>query len=343
MPSLTKPRAAAIWVGIFFMSVIFTACPEATDMPATLKLTDDAVWLFPGEQGSINYAATASGGGKTAVTVDVEDPDIIEVKDYLNGVIALKGLRAGGTVITVTNNSDASLSETICVTVSNFFPEAGKIDAHIDGELVIAFDNEPLLATGGSIRIHDRVSGSLVDEIRFEDETQTTLGTSNNVINVGSQLARVDGNRVYITPHFGKLRYDGEYYVVIPPGAITAELNGSAFNGIDDGETWWFAIRAAPVLNEPVPITVDRAWNSRTDFRSVYGAMSAVADRGGDWIINVTPGIYTELVRYVGRSNITVNGTGGEPFGRDVVIQWTNNQQLDGGASGATHRRASFY
>jgi pectin methylesterase-like acyl-CoA thioesterase len=205
---------------------------------------------------------------------------------------------------------------------------------------MLTFDAAPVLRAGGSICVYDKATGVLVDTILFADEKQTCLGTSNNIINVGPQLARVSGNSVYFTPHFGKLEYGKAYYIAIPQGAIMGSLNGKSFAGLSDSNaapSWSFTTRAEPILTSVV--SVDGSQTSTADFRTVYGALKAVAPKSGNYTINVAPGTYTELVHYVGSANVTINGTGSEEYGSGVVIQYTNCNDLNGG----THTRSSFY
>ena len=348
--ALSLPLALLV-AGIIGFPVMFvTGCPGIDDSPATLQVADSA-WVSLGGNGSIDFTATRFGGGDADVRVAVEDPGIIGVASSSNGIIVIEGLSLGSTVMTVTNASDARQSARVAVSVSGFFPAREAANAHVDGELVIAFDNVPVLAPGGSVTIHRRGTGDLVDTIPFEGGALATLAGGSN-LNVGSQLVRVEGNRVHIIPRFvardgvlqNAMQHDSEYYVAIPPGAITARLNGNAFNGTsstgDGGNAWRFATRPAPTLNAATPVTVDRSWDSTADFRSLNGALLAVAGLEGDWTINIAPGVYNELVNYVTTRNasITIAGQGTAPFGRDVVIQWTNNEQMNPG----THTRASF-
>ena len=342
---LFLPLVAIIGLPAMFV----TACPGIDDSPATLQVADSA-WVSLGSNSSIDFTATRFGGGNADIRVEMEDPGIIGVVSSSGDRIVIEGLSLGGTVMTITNATDARQSAKVAVNVSGFFPARETDNAHIDGELVIAFDNVPVLSPGGSVRIHEKETGTMVDEIFFEGERLATLAGNN--LNVGSQLVRVEGNRVHIIPRFvtrngvlqNVMQYDSEYYVVIPPDAITARLNGNAFNGIRDIEgerdIWRFATRSAPPLNVATPVIVDRSWNSTTDFRSLNGALLAVAGRGGDWTINIAPGVYNELVNYVTNqnTNITIVGQGTAPFGRDVVIRWANNEQMNPG----THTRASF-
>jgi pectin methylesterase-like acyl-CoA thioesterase len=70
----------------------------------------------------------------------------------------------------------------------------------------------------------------------------------------------------------------------------------------------------------------------------VYGALKALAGKTGSWTVNVAPGVYRELVHYDGKADITIAGQGSAPFGRDVVIQYTNCNQMNNG----TATRPSF-
>jgi pectin methylesterase-like acyl-CoA thioesterase len=219
------------------------------------------------------------------------------------------------------------------------YPAVGSVNAYTDGELMITFNDPPVLNRAtGFIEIYEKEKDVPTDTILFSNEIQETLGTSNNNINVGLQMTRVVGNSLYMTPHFGKLKYNTEYYIVIPSGAISANLNGAPFNGLS--KEWAFKTRTAPNLTSP--ISVEGFQNSTADFRTVYGALEAIASKSGNWTINVAPGTYTELVHYAaGASNqsITINGTGNMDFGKDVLIQYTNGDKMNTG----THPRPSFY
>jgi hypothetical protein len=300
-------------------------------------------------QESVAYTAKAAGGANAAVTAVSADPSIVRVDDFSDGAITFTGMKTGRTTITVTHADTSFSPRIISVTVTDFpaddrygqlsavHPASGAVNVHIDGELAITFDSPPVLdRTIGFIDIYEKTSGALIDTVLFAGEKQRTLGSNNNIINVGAQMVRVEGNGVYITPHFGKLEYGREYYIAIPCEAITADLHGVPFNGLTDDKdaaSWSFTTRAAPNLVSPV--SVDGSQNSTADFRTLYAALKAIASQSGEWTINVAPGDYTELVRYVsGAANqsITINGHG-------AVIQYTNNDSMNTG----THLRSSFY
>lgn len=280
-------------------------------------------------------------------------------KHGADNVLVKTGLESN---ITPANAADPALAGKLFPAVAVNFPEsddygriAGRVYpapgsdlAYTDGELMITFDNQPSLAVGMGIFIFDKDSGEAVDAVYFDGETQTTLGNSNNVINVGSQLARVTGNSIYITPHFGKLKYNRRYYIAIPDGAVAASLNGKNFTGLSsnkDTAAWSFTTRAQPVLNVTAPVTVEGSQNSTADFRTVYGALAAIASKEGNWTINVASGVYNDLVHYAANAanqTVIINGAGGAKYGRDVVLQYSVSNFLNAGP-GETQRRPSFF
>ncbi|MDR0878727.1 MAG: hypothetical protein LBN21_11790 [Treponema sp.] len=328
---------------------------QAQSVLPSLSVSASTARITTSTPGSVTYTATATGGGTAEITAVSADPATVRVDSFAGGTIHFSGLKAGTAEITVTNTADTAQTVKIAVTVTQFltsdsygaltavYPAAGETSAYTDGEFMITFDTVPRLETGGAIYLYDKASGNVVDSILFADEKQPTLG-SVTTVNVGPQLARVDGNSVYFTLHFNKLEYGKEYYIGIPTGAITATLNNRPFEGLSDVKTvasWSFITRAAPILNESVPISVAAAHNAAPDFRTVFGALKAIPAGSGSWTINVAPGVYTELVHYANSANVTVtiNGTGSAPYGQDVVIQYTNCEDMNGG----THGRPSFY
>jgi pectate lyase len=328
---------------------------QAQSVLPVLSASAAAARVPLGQQATVNYTAKAPGGTDAQVAAVSDDPSTVRVDSAANGVITFTGLKAGSAVITVTNQAATYLTTAITVTVTNFpdaddygslaaltYPAAGAASAYTDGELSLTFDTVPVLQAGGSICIYNKATGEAVDVILFEGEKQVTLGSSNNNLNVGDQLVRVEGNTVYFTPHFGALAYGTAYYVAIPDGAISGTLAGKAFSGLSDNKaiaSWSFTTRTEPALTTAAPVIVNGAPSATPDFRTVYGALKAIAAKGGDWTINVAPGTYRELVHYVGTSNVTINGTGSAPFGADVIIQYTNSEKVNGGS----HARSSFY
>jgi pectin methylesterase-like acyl-CoA thioesterase len=345
-------------------------------IPASLTLSSPTATVVMGATPStVTATAVQPGGGTAAVSAVPVDNTVVGVA-VTNGAssstLTLTGLKVGSTNVTVTNTADpnpATNTKTLAVTVETFnasdaytlsalpallYPAPGATTAYADGELSITFDGPPTLATGGSIDIYDLTTSNLVDRIFFANETQvvssyaTTPATS-VPIKVGAQLARVSGNTLYFTPHFGALQYGTSYYVAISTTAITgAALAGTPFTGLSNARTvatWRFQTRPTPALGTTIAVDGSQA-TTTADFRTVGGALmylaahpvpAATAVR-----INVAAGTYTELVNYRGLPTpgltITVAGPAGNTRGDNAVIQYAVGGVLNGQSA-----RASFY
>jgi len=346
----------AVWSGI---KITINGVEYAVDSVLEQKILPffrvepRAVQLRKGNTARINYRAEASGGKAAGITAVSDSPEILKIEKTEPDAITVRGIASGITKLRLANAADPSLKAEIAVTVLDFppaidygrissYPESGSSGAYTDGEFRIDFDNPPELLDGGTIRIYSAESGEPVDRIAFVNERQKVLGATDNDIFVGDQLVRVEGASVFFTAHFEKLEYGKSYYIAIPRNSVRAAINGKPFEGFSDNKqnaVWTFTMRAAPRLEPSTPVTVDGAWDSSADFRTVYGAMKAVAGKTGAWTINVAPGLYRELIHYDGRADITIAGQGSAPFGRDVVLQYVNCNQMNGG----TNTRPSFY
>jgi lysophospholipase L1-like esterase len=318
---------------------------------ASFFVSPKMIRLRRGDTAELDYMAAAAGGKSASIVAVSNASDILKIEKKGRGKIMVRGIASGTTALHITSAADSSLQAEVAITVlefprtadygrPEFYPAAGAVDAYRDGEFRMVFDNTPVLLKGGTIWIYDEQSGLPVDTIAFENERQKVLGAADNDIFVGDQLVRVQGKGVYFTPHFDTLEYGRRYYIAIPKDSIRAELNGIPFAGLPDRKDaaiWTFAVRPAPALHESKPVTVDGEGNA--DFRTVYGAMRALASKPGLWTINVAPGVYNELVHYDGQADIIIIGQGSAPFGQDVIIQYTNCNQMNGG----TNTRPSFY
>jgi lysophospholipase L1-like esterase len=344
----------AIWseIKIFYNNVEYVIDSlEAQKTLPSFFVSPKMIRLRRGDTAELDYMATAAGGNPASLIAVLDSPDILKIEKKRRGKITVRGISPGTTVLRIANAADLSLKAEVAITVLEFprtadygrpafYPAAGVIDAYRDGEFRITFDNVPVLLKGGTIWIYDEQSGLPVDTIAFENERQKVLGAVDNDIFVGEQLVRIQGGSVFFTPHFDTLEYDHRYYIAIPKGSIRAELNGRPFEGLPDRKNaapWIFATRPTPALQESKPITVNGEGGA--DFRTVYGAMRALASKSGLWTINVAPGIYNELVHYDGQADIVIIGQSSTLFGRDVIIQYTNCNQMNGG----TNTRPSFY
>lgn len=340
-------------------------------VPASLALSSSSLTLIKGQGTNVTATAVMPGGGTANVSAVSSDPTVASVtvtNNASNSTIAVSALKVGTATVTVTNTADsngATNTKTFAVNVEDFstsdsaygsiapgllYPAPGSTGAYTDGEYAITFDGAPSINAAGSLDIYT-LDGTLADRIFFSSESQVVSGVT---VNVGSQLARVSGNTVYFTPHFGKLAYSTSYYVAIPTTAISgATFNGGvAFTGFSNSstqKTWNFTTRAAPTLTNT--ITVDGAQSSSADFRTLGGALMAIAaDSAFTGVsspttvnVDVAAGTYIELVNYRGPSNInlTIDISGPTSTGRgaDTVIKYTNGGLMNS----SQNARASFY
>ncbi|MDR0878728.1 MAG: GDSL-type esterase/lipase family protein [Treponema sp.] len=344
----------AVWSDIKIVynnaEYIIDSISQQKDLPV-FSVTPKMIRLRRGDTAELDYIAAAAGGKPASLVAVSDAPDILKIEKKGREKITVKGIASGTTTLRFANAAEPSLKAEVTVTVLDFprtadyghpalYPAAGTADAYPDGEFCITFENTPELLKGGTIWIYDGQNGRPVDTIAFENERQKVLGAADNDIFVGDQLVRIQGNSVYFTPHFDALEYGRRYYIAIPGDSIKAELNGRSFDGLPDRKNaafWTFNTRPVPVPEESKPITVNG--NGGADFRTVYGAMKALALKSGSWTINVAPGVYNELVHYDGQADIALVGQGTAPFGGDVIIQYTNCNQMNGG----TNTRPGFY
>lgn len=333
--------------------------------PASLSVPTRVAAVSKGDSTSVKVTAKAIGGAVsqvTAVAADASIADVSVANGATDSTINLKGLKGGVTTVTITNIADTnSATNTVALTVvvndyatsDNYgslatvaYPAPGATNAYTDGEMALTFDDVPTLSLGGSIKIYRLSDGTEVDSVGFAGETQTFGATA---LNVDNQLVRVADKTVFFTPHLGKLAYGTAYYVVIPTTSIIGTLNGAAFMGLSNlsaAATWKFTTRAAPTL-DPANITVDGAQSSTADFRTLQGALHAVASSSAapkNATIHVAAGTYRELLRYVGPGptvgqTLRIVGPAGNAKGDTCVFQYTNGNQMNG----STQTRATFY
>lgn len=297
-------------------------------------------------------AFDASGTADTWTAVS-SNPNVLAVtaSGANEGVLILKGISVGTATVTVANASDPGSKRTLTYNVAEKFryvndsyiglhtkvyPKIGTQAAYTDGELSIAFDSPPKIANStGAIFIYkyDDLS-TPVDTITFTNATESAFaGERGAVLNIGSQMVRIEGNKLYFTPHYGKLKFQTKYCVVIPNRIITGTIFGKNFTGFSPvNKSWSFTTKAEPVICGKI-ITVDGSPMSCAHFRTVQKALQYVSDNvaskdGAE--IRIAPGTYRELLSVNKNVSFTLLGTGWAPWGRNVVIQYINGNNMNG-------------
>ena len=322
----------------------------------SLSLSETSVNVEPDGVKDITVTAKNAGADVTP-TVESSD-DSIATASLFGTTLTITGVANGDATITVKNAADSTLvlTKTIAVTVASYpasnpaygltdakfaYPKTGATDAYDNGTLRLTFDDTPTLSESGYISLR-KADGTEVDKINFADEIQEAWSGSN--INVGSQLVRVEGKNVYIQPHFNKLAGNTKYYIAMPKGAITGNINGVAFNGfasaLDDTNGWSFTTKAsATTPTDGTEITVSSNESDTPDYRSINAALYALKNATGKYTIKLASGDYYELVYYKGKANVKIIGQGTAEYGTDTVIRYIN----ENARNGSTHTRAVFY
>lgn len=227
---------------------------------------------------------------------------------------------------------------------SRLFPNIGAKNVHVDGELSIAFDETPIKLDDGLIYIYRSFDNQLIDTVEFSSATENIIArTAEYLTSIGDQMARIEGNTLYFTPHFNRFDYDTEYYIAIPNGVITGKINGQPFTGFAaQSKTWYFKTGSAPrnIIDGGI-ISVDGAPESKAHFRTIQRALRHIQINNlNDVEIQIQPGIYRELLTFAKNCNLTLRGMGTADYGRDVIIRYMNGNVMNG--SGNTRSVAFF-
>ncbi|HPT88521.1 MAG TPA: pectinesterase family protein [Bacillota bacterium] len=294
-------------------------------------------------------AFNASGAADTWVA-ESSNPNVLTVSPASGNsgeVLKVTAVGMGTAAITVKNGSNANSKRQIIFSVDKkldyvdddytgidkmVYPNAGAAAVHADGELSITFDSAPqIMVSTGEVSIYEYETNTLVDTIRFTNDTYVIADRGTADMNVGSQRIRIDGNKLYIAPHPGKLAYNTKYYVAIKDGLISGKLNGKDFTGFSPSKkTWNFTTKAEPVISNGDTVTVDGKEGSKAMFRTVQAALDA-ATKYNNLTIEIAPGTYYELLTYKKDYNVTLKGMGSAKYGRDVVIRYANGEKANSG------------
>jgi pectin methylesterase-like acyl-CoA thioesterase len=315
----------------------------------SLSLGKSIVRMESTETVVVPFTATAAGGASAPVSVVLGNDEAVKVSVTDNGILVSPNSCTMGTEITVVNADAPHLSAKFTVVVADYpkensygtlnnkktvYPLAKAKNVYMDGDIRLTFDNPPTLASGGYVAIYEADSGKIADIITMSDESQTPYEGAN--VKVQDQMVTVDGNNVFITPHFGVLKPKTTYFIAIPEGFITnTTLNGVAFTGFsnnkDAANSWIFTTKSAEKIRKT--IKVDSSESSRSDFRTIYGALAAIGNKEGDYTIKLAEGTYRELIHFKGVANITIEGPAKNNRGDNCVIQYTNINAWNGSTS----------
>jgi pectin methylesterase-like acyl-CoA thioesterase len=209
-----------------------------------------------------------------------------------------------------------------------FKPASGSTGVNIDTQIVITFKSAPQLGKSGEIAIYEK-NGTRADLIKLSGETNT-LKSGSKSRTANYRPVTLSGNTLTIHPHYGKLKYNTEYYVTVSNEAITGV---SGFNGVA-ADTWTFKTKAVGPSGNTVTVDDDCAG---ADFCTVQAAIDYVSGKPvNDAVtIHVKNGNYEELLYLQGKNNVTIKGESREK----TRIHYDNSESFNSG----TANRGLFY
>ncbi len=311
--------------------------------PAQLSLSPAAdTWTAEAESAAYLVTVTAlqSDGSPDSFSVESSHPEVVSV-NVAGNQVSLNPLAEGSAVVTFTSGSAPGLTRQIAATITPVFvepdttydlsgrvlPAVGEVDVLRDTRLRLTFDSAPTLNPVGAVYLHRASDDSLIDTIKPVEETDVLSGNGGSRT-LNTRQLWIEGNSLVVAPHTGVLAADTQYYVVIANGLITGTaIGGIDFEGLGKSGGWSFTTTNAEVSGNEVTV----ASSGPADFRSVQGALSYAMSRpqNDPVTIDIRNGTYQELLFLRNKHQVTLRGES-----RDgVVIQYTNNEQLNSGTS----------
>jgi pectate lyase len=301
-----------------------------------------------GDEVALKVTATDSTGLPGTWTAMSTNSNVLAVSASSGSdgeTLTFKGTGVGtATVIVANGNDKRAITYTVLgaltyvndnygIITNLVYPAVGANNAYPDGEIAIKFDSMPRIASTtatSAILIYNYATGALADTIYLEQDKYVISGRGQTAVNCGSQRIRIDGDYLYIAPHNGKLSYGTHYYVAIVNGVFAGTLNGKTFTGFSpDNKSWNFTTKSEPVISGKT-ITVDGGQNSTADFRTVQAALDWVTAKSIDGAeIQIQPGTYYELLTFTKNLNLTLRGMGSGKYGNDVIIRYTNGNEIN--------------
>lgn len=345
-PSLSAAGRIGLWLDNRSFVIDDIQVGDADVRPSLLALDKDGDWNTEagGSDLAVKVSASKPDGSFDNFSVVSSDSAIVTVTQQGDTAV-LYAKAAGEAKITFTSGSNPAKIKTIRASVEPAFtmaaasygklasrthPVAGSRVAYADGELSLMFDAAPEFSGIGSLRIFRASDDALVDVIRPRGESNTYGPSPDGFYRgVNMPLMRVDGRRLIVRPHQGKLAWGERYYVAISDNLLKgAKLAGKSFVGLGKAAGWNFTVRSEPAKTLTTLIVDDDGL--KADFRSVQGAL----DHAMKYLAKETPvtikvnnGVYEELMFLRGKDNVTIQGES-----RDgTVIQFNNYESLNTG------------
>lgn len=355
-PSLSAAGGIGLWLDNRSFAVDDIRVGDANVRPSLLALDKEGAWNAEAGGRDLNVKVSASrpDSSPDSYSVVSSDPGIVSVTQRGDETV-LHASAAGEAKITFTSASNPAKTKEILASVEPAFvlagarygklasrtqPAAGSRAAYADGELSLMFDAAPEFSGVGSLRIFRASDDALVDVIRPRGESNTYGPSPDGFYRgVSMPLMRLEGRRLIVRPHQGKLSWGESYYVAISANLLNgAKLAGKSFDGLGKAAGWRFSVRREPA-KALTTLTVDDD-GEKANFRSVQGALDHAMKylaRETPVTIKVRNGVYEELLYLRAKDNVTIEGESRN----GTVIQFNNYESLNSGLAAGVKQEGS--
>jgi pectin methylesterase-like acyl-CoA thioesterase len=345
--SVTGAGKIGFWLDNRSFAVDDIVVGDANVKPSLLSLEPVGAWSAEvgGADREVKVSASTPDGSADDFSITSSNPQVVSVNRDGNSTV-LHAAGAGTAVVSYVSGSNPKLSKTVEADIEPAFVQAdesyGKLAdrlspaadthfAYVDTPLSIAFDDVPVLTGKGSLRIFRAADDKLVDVIKPAGETDAIGPSADGYYRgVAQALMRVDGKRLVVHPHAGKLEYATKYYVAIADGTLKgAKLSGKGFVGLGKKAGWEFTTRAA-LKDNLTTLTVAQA-GATADFRTLQGALNYAMQKVAKETpvtIRLANGTYTELLYLRGKDNVTIRGESRDK----TVVEFDNYEALNSGS-----------
>ena len=304
----------------FTINVIVT--PVISNQPVSLL-------LYAGNPAS--FSVTASGTPPPTYQW-YKNNNLMAGATETNFSIASVGLGDIGTYTVVVSNSAGAVTSSGAVlaiySTMTGTPAAPSNNAGgicLDTLLSISFSQAPSVGNTGAVNIYDTaIPAAPVDTLNLSSGNLQLRAIGG--VTLKSYAILTSGNTAVIYPHSGVLTAGHSYYVTMDAGVIV-DPNGAYFAGINGSNGWQFTTKAAGPAN---PANLVVAGDGSADFCTVQGAIDFLpAGNTAPTVINIRNGLYTEIDRLNGKSNVTFIGQNRY----QTVIAYANNNNNNGSST----------
>ncbi len=345
----------------YYRVIVANSVDSVTSASAPLTIAPvigaapSAALVSSGASRTISVVADVGAGSPEPITyvwkrngVTITNAGVVSgaaTADLLVGSFSIA--ESGYYTVTVSNTAGSVTSTPVYVGLGTsqsvaYSPGNASVGVNPDAPLVIRFTAAPRVGSAGKITVRKSSDDSLVETIdlgalsvltngsaTYRYQSKPVGGSGGNTYNYTPVV--VVGNEARISLKSGTvLQYNTSYYVNLEVGAVL-DSTGASVSAIADKTTWAFTTKASAPDAVPTRTTFTVAADGGGDFSTIQGALDFIpAGNTTPVRIEIEAGVYDEIINTGSRHNLTFVGEGADR----TILQYTNNNVLNGGTSG---------